>query len=165
MNTMTETESKALMDRHLSFFEPLFIETHNTTKKMERWIHPMIGYIKDTFLEQMDECPSNYIGNLLRFRIEYENGKILNTVVLAADQFCDVFGHPKGVKIDTTDHVSMLLTVLVEDIWTPGGKQFVFTKYGKALNKEFNSFSKQLQYYVSPDVSMATDGEDWWFDT
>ena len=136
----------------IPYLEPLLIYS-----EAGEWTHPEINKISEG-LEKMDGC-DNLQGNLIRINIEMES----NTFYLIA------ITDDKGMNEITSDKINLymksLFILLAEDIWLPGGEQFVSSEYGQQFNNTYALFDGKWNFTVSPDVSLNHDETEWWFDT
>jgi hypothetical protein len=136
------------------FVEPLLI--YPKLECVAYWVHPeILDLIKD-----MDNQDGHYTGNLIRADLIFDDTRIVH-IIFATDY--------EGVKEIMTDdgmpeYLGRLSLLLSEPVWTPGGDVFCETEYGKIVQKLFPMFDEDFKFAVSSDVSLATDGDEWWFD-
>lgn len=102
----------------------------------------------------------NILGNFLKTTIEYEDGKLLQLVTLIDDDM-----YEKSMNGGINEIVSFLDVVFSEDDWVLGNEQFIFSDYGKAFDSVYGFSNNSIRVSITPDVSLAMDGKDWWWDT
>lgn len=136
----------------LPYIEPLLIYS-----EVGEWTHPEIEEISKE-LEKMKDC-NNLIGNLMKINVEMAS----NTFYLVA--VTDDKGYKEIMTDKINQYMDFLFLVLSEDVWLPGGEQFVFSEYGTKFNQTYHLNTEKWSCTVSPDVSINHDKNDWWFDT
>lgn len=129
------------------FLEPVMIDVG-----AERWVNPEIKELLDWETNGANEGKWSYNG-LTRISIENSKKKIAYLVVYSRDL--------EDGKISFEELEMMLFVSLFEDVWSPGGEQFCFSKFGKRLSK---SFQKSIRItFVSPDIGIEdSDGVYEW---
>lgn len=138
------------------FVEPLLI--YPKLYCMNYWVHPEI----DELTKDMDKSESgNISGNLIRADLKFDDTRSVH-IVYATDY--------NGVKESMDEqlmyeYLGRLALLLTQPIWLPGGEAFCDSEYGKIFQILFPVFDENFHFMVSPDVSLATDGDEWWFDT
>lgn len=138
------------------FVEPLLI--YPKLECMAYWVHPEI----DELTKDMDKSESgNISGNLIRADLQFDDTRAVH-IIYATDY--------EGVKESMDEEVmyeylGRLALLLTQPVWLPGGEAFCESEYGKIFQKLFPVFDDDFNFMVSPDVSLATDGDEWWFDT
>lgn len=135
------------------FVEPLLI--YPKLYCMNYWVHPEI----DDLVKDMDKEDGIITGHLIRADFIFDDGMVVH-IIFATDY--------EGVKEVMTEDGSLeylgrLSLLLSQPVWMPGGETFCDTEYGKVFQKLFPIFDSDFKYAVSPDVGLATDGEEWWF--
>ena len=131
--------------------EPLLISGYNG-----EWVHPHIERLTLDF-DEVEE--GLLIGEIILLEVEFKSGEIFQTVVKT-----DKIGM---FNMDDEDliqeYLEMLLIALGEDVWAPGGQQFLFSRFGEQFNSAYPIFTEQYRAKVFPNISLKTDGKDWWW--
>lgn len=136
------------------FVEPLLI--YPKLECVAYWIHPEVHEL----IKDMNNQDGHYTGNLIRADLVFDDTRIVH-IIFATDQ--------TGMKEILTDegmpeYLGRLSLLLTQPTWMPGDKVFSETEYGKIFQHLFPMFDEDFSFAVSSDVSLATDGDEWWFD-
>lgn len=119
--------------------------------KNESWENPEIA------TEIWMKCEPSQInfgcfdGNLVR--IWLDNGEESAHIVATVSE--EIYSSVLD-GFDADEFSSWLMTILFEDVWSPGGTQFCFTEFGKKLEVFSNSFT----FSVSHDICVHYDGKE-----
>ncbi len=154
--------------------EPIIIMFNDTN-----WTHPNIQEIVDSEKDedQLNESCEVWMGPWVRIFLEQEN-KTIYTVCRFSDRttyenhlkycypkFNDEYEGDEKASEVMQEIVGFLTVALQEDVWAPGGEQFVFSEVGKKLNDYFDFNSKFCLSLISPDVGIHDEGDHWAWST
>lgn len=158
-----------LSDLKFDNFEPLIIQDCNWKTI---WVNPDIADIA------VFDPETGYDDQVHRIFLTSARGKQLLHLLVKSDMldnmWAEVFEKYFDEETDTFKPYDELLRttfdklkveleiVLLEDVWSPGGEQFCFTKIGKKVGKLFEQ-ARNIQ--ISPDCALTTDGKTYWYDT
>ena len=154
-----------LITMEFADIEPLIIQYNG-----KEWIHPDIEsyYAKDE---------GGYDNDM--YRVYYKSGKSVLRIFFKSDYITTKMNNyfasedretkPKQTLfeepyIDVKLVHDCMLVTLVEDVWSPGGEQFAFTKFGHRVGKFMMRKSTKMDFF-SLDCALTTDGIDWWCDS
>jgi len=132
--------------------EPMVISIN--CKENNTWIHPDIdNYFKpNTYDNTIDD-------KVFKMHIQTEDDKTLTIVFKSEELNNRIEADIYSVENWNFENIySMMCTVLLEDVWMPGGEQFVFTNFGKKVS-EIISFDKPVNASLTPDVGLEGDSE------
>lgn len=138
------------------FVEPLLICPRS--KYLNMWQHPeIVELTKDLEKTSVDTLR----GELIRVDLKFDEHRVIH-IICATDK--------QGVKEVMTEtgmpeYLGRLSILLTQPVWLPGGEQFVETEFGQLFQRIFPMYDEDFHIAVSQNVSLATDGENWWFGT
>lgn len=129
-----------------SFPEPVMIDFDS-----QQWYHPEID---DLVAWEVNGVNAGTWSRSHLYRINLTNTQCdIAAVILYWPQ-------AEWADIPHQDLNNLIPVILFEDVWMPGGQQFCFTEFGRALSQKFMDSRITL---VSPDVGIQklSEGYSW----